>query len=105
MPRALLQVLLTFLATGSVAPSSIRGASSDGKEGVAVARGKLDCLLHGWEKPDCLTLHGCAWCDTAEYGGACVTAAFAKKVKESSWFNCTDPSKHVSLTVEMMDLN
>jgi len=45
--------------------------------------------LQGWEKASCLQLDGCAWCDTDEYGGACVTEAFAEQVtKWSDSFHC-----------------
>jgi len=49
----------------------------------------FQCALQGWEKASCLQLDGCAWCDTDEYGGACVTEAFAERLtKWSDAFHC-----------------
>ena len=93
-PVGRLFLMVSGLVTSPVAFALVlmRGTSigdHDPPMTTALARGKLDCLLHGWEKPDCLALDGCAWCDTSDYGGACVTAQFASKVKEWSWIECT----------------
>mmetsp|Transcript_34075 Transcript_34075/g.68672 ORF Transcript_34075/g.68672 Transcript_34075/m.68672 type:complete len:130 (+) Transcript_34075:152-541(+) len=94
----LLVLFWFFLAclgtTSTVASQSLRGV---GGSAMSVRGGKAEkaggpwafqCALKGWEKTSCLKLDGCAWCDTMEYGGACVTEAFAERVKDWSTFKC-----------------
>ena len=59
----------------------------------------FQCAFQGWEKASCLQLDGCAWCDTDEYGGACVTEEFAERVTRwSDSFHCQEqPEQHVML--------
>jgi len=48
----------------------------------------FQCVTEGWEKEDCLQASGCVWCDTKDFGGACVTDAFESHVKDWSYFTC-----------------
>ena len=61
----------------------------------------FQCALQGWEKASCLQIDGCAWCDTDEYGGACVTESFAERVTRwSDSFHCQEqPEQHNRLVL------
>jgi len=84
MMRCSLLSSIFFITNIHGAHSTIRGGKNE------LSKFAFQCVVEGWEKPDCLATDGCTWCLTKDYGGACVTDSFADRVKSWSYFECDD---------------
>lgn len=82
---------LTIPIYSKIALLSNEGSATENINDLSAPYGRymFQCVTEGWVKADCVPIEGCEWCDTSDFGGACVTDTFANTVKDWSYFTCT----------------